>query len=167
MFHAQFMVVIHVPFWLDTCSHGTGIFGWGGLQTQRPICNAKRAIGYRFSCQTLKWFPDVFFSCNLRYGVLTNTDQVRFVLSICLSLFSHSETDLWSGDAVTLWDLCVVWTALLCAVWDRKCLSLTRVGSITVALIGIILICQPDFIFHESHDHAGKTIFHTFVDCDA
>ena len=65
----------------------------------------------------------------------------------------------FQGDAVTLWDLNVVWTAVISAIWHRKCMSIMRIGSICLALVGIVLICQPDFIFQvsqESHEHIGK-----------
>jgi len=64
------------------------------------------------------------------------------------------------GDAVTLWDMDVIWTAVLFAIWERKCPSRYHLFSILLAFGGIILVCQPEIIFKGAHDEAYKEFSH-------
>ena len=62
-----------------------------------------------------------------------------------------------AGDAVTLWDMDVIWTAVICAIWERRLPSRFHLLSIFLAFVGIILVCQPEIIFKGAHSDAYQS----------
>ena len=67
---------------------------------------------------------------------------------------SRSHPLFLAGDAVTLWDMDVIWTAVLFAIWERRLPSRFHLLSIILAFVGIILVCQPEIIFKGAHSDA-------------
>jgi len=64
------------------------------------------------------------------------------------------------GDAVTLWDMDVIWTAVVYAIWERRLPSRSHLLSILLAFVGIVLVCQPEIIFKGAHSDAYQQFHH-------